>query len=171
MTPIDAFEAVRNAVLRHTDDPDYARAFLERQDQALKILILEAWPTRPVPRREDHHICADCNGYIVPPGREPEPHRAFGPHRCSGSRYRPLHPPGDFADDLTWNSYQARQTARWGLCGDCGRIVRLYVAGVYAGRLSNHSRPLDPEKDGRKRREPDCEGIRQFPVVSTRGPQ
>ena len=153
-------------------DAAYLEAFLRRNGRQLRAILLTCWPVWPVPRRDDFLICDHCGGSLIRYDQAPVPHVAVMSLPCTRVRYRPLLPPGQsMADDSTWNRYAQQFTSRWGLCGECGAIIRLYSVGERTGRLHLHTRPIDRSRDGRKRKEPDCEGTHQWPVVATRGPQ
>ena len=150
----------------------YLEAFLRRKGRQLRAILLKVWPVWPVPKRENFQICDHCGGSLIRHDQDPVPHVAVMSLPCTRVRYRPLLPPGrSMADDSTWNRYAQQFTSRWGLCGECGAIIRLYSMGTRMGRMHLHTRPIDRSRDGRKRKEPDCEGTHQWPVVATRGPQ
>ena len=166
----DLENRLRTSALQAGLDSAYLEAFLRRSGRQLKTILLRAWPVWPVPQRENFQICERCGGSLIRRDQAPVPHVAVMALPCSGGHYRPLLPPGQsMADDSTWNTYAQQFTSRWGLCGECGKIIRLYSVGEKTDRLHLHTRPIDRRRDGRKRTEPDCEGTHQWPVVATQG--
>ena len=145
----------------------YFDGFLARNGRVLKATLLEAWPGLPLPKRDEYRRCSGCGD--VAHRSQVGPHIAIMGIPCSG-QYRPLAPLGkEPMADHTFAGVISQRVARWGLCEVCGEIHRVSRRDF---QLIQHTRPLNKEIDGRKRKDPDCEGTRTIPaVISRRHPQ
>lgn len=171
LKPEELYQVVASALRAAPVEPEYVEDFLERNVVGMKTAILQSWPILRVPRRSEYLICATCSSGLHRRGDpEPTPHAAIHNIPCPNPRYVPLAWVGDeWSHDQVWNQFTGQLRARWGLCGVCFRIKHLYTVGQYAGQLHSHTRPLT-DQDGRKRKDPDCEGTHQLPLAASPEP-
>ena len=144
-------------------DAAYVEGFLARNHRAMKTVLLENWPGLPLPKWEEYRRCNGCGNI--------EHYTRLGPHTaimglpCIGTygllARLGMEPMGDF----TFAGLLSNTVARWGMCEVCGGIYRVSRRDL---RLIQHTRPLNPETDGRKRKDPDCEGGHTIPAAISR---